>query len=94
MLQETVRAHVVFPRDVVDAIDRVAGRRRRSEFITEAVREKLTRSLQLKALEESFGVLAHGGDPEWETPERTSAWVRALREQADESTAAKLRRAQ
>ena len=92
MIAEPIRTHVVIPRDVVEAIDRVAGKRRRSEFITEAVREKLTRALQLQALEDSFGVLANSDYPEWETPEKTSAWVRSLREEADRSSAEKLHR--
>lgn len=83
MKSETIRMHVVLTRDVVEAIDRVAGKRRRSAFISEAVRQKLTPALQLQALEESFGVLAGSDHPEWETPEKTSAWVRSLREEAD-----------
>ena len=55
---ETVRTHVVIPRDVVAAVDRLAGRRKRSEFIAEAVREKLTRELQRTVLAATAGALA------------------------------------
>lgn len=50
MVKELQRIHVVLPRDLVEAIDRIAGRRKRSQFIVEAVREKLTRERQTDAL--------------------------------------------
>lgn len=90
-LNEAVRTHIVVPRDVVAAVDRVAGRRRRSEFITEAVREKLTRELQKAALAATAGALAGAEYPEWETPEKTSAWVHDRRRSDDARTDEKLR---
>ncbi len=55
MTKEDVRTHIVIPRDMVAAIDRLAGKRRRSAFITEAVREKLARELQKEALMPGYG---------------------------------------
>jgi metal-responsive CopG/Arc/MetJ family transcriptional regulator len=90
MMHETVRTQIVFPRDVVEAVDRVAGKRGRSEFVISAVREKLTRQSQLEALDKSVGILADSDHPEWETPEKVSRWVRSLRKESDETMTEKL----
>lgn len=79
MARETVRTHVVLPKELVDAIDRLVGHRRRSSFLAEAVEEKLDRERLGKALTATSGFLAAEFHPEWETPEIVSAWVRELR---------------
>ena len=79
MDDERVRAHVVMPRELVKEVDDLVGHRRRSEFMTEAVREKLLRARRDKVLRETAGALT-GDYPEWETPEKVSAWVRKSRE--------------
>jgi predicted transcriptional regulator len=75
-----VRAHVVLPEDLLERVDRAAGKRRRSRFVEEAVREKLDREAQAAALEAGAGVLDRGEYPEWSSPERTSSWVAGRRE--------------
>ena len=87
-----VRTHVVLPDDLVEEIDRIAGKRKRSEYIAEAIREKLNYDKLGKALEESAGILDPADYPEWSTPEKVSAWVRDLRRQSDESFMRKLGR--
>jgi len=91
MMKETMRTHVHVPRDLVEAIDRVAGKRKRSEFVTEALREKLARERQKEALAATAGALAAADYPEWATPEKTSQWVHDLRRAADAHTGEKLR---
>jgi metal-responsive CopG/Arc/MetJ family transcriptional regulator len=81
---EMVRAHVVIPRDLLDEIDSRVGQRKRSDFVTEALREKLVRERQREALRVSAGVLNRADYPQWETPEKVSAWVREQREQDTE----------
>lgn len=73
------RAHVVLPEDLLEAVDRVAGKRKRSHFVEEAIREKLARETLNAALQESAGVIESNNYPEWATPEKTSAWVRDTR---------------
>jgi len=90
-LNEAAHLHIVMPRDVVAAVDRLAGRRKRSEFIAEVVREKLTRELQRAALAATACALAGAEYPEWETPEKTSAWVHDGRRCDDAHTDEKLR---
>ena len=50
------KAHLVFPEEILNAVDEVAGKRKRSLFIVEATQEKLERERFLKSLEETKGV--------------------------------------
>ncbi len=58
------KAHLVIPHEVLEEVDRVAGKRKRSLFITEATREKLERELFLKTLDETKGAWADKNHPE------------------------------
>jgi hypothetical protein len=75
----TVRTHVILPESLVASMDKLVGKRRRSRYIEEAIREKLIRDAQSEALKAAAGALASEDYPEWSTPEATSAWVSALR---------------
>jgi metal-responsive CopG/Arc/MetJ family transcriptional regulator len=92
MASETIRTHIVFPRDLVDAVDDLVGQRKRSAFVTEAVAEKLERERLGRALERTVGSLDPASHPEWDTPEKISAWVREMRAFDNESTNRKLAR--
>ena len=83
-MSELVRTHVLLPKELLDDIDRVAGRRGRSKFIAEAADEQLKRMRRWVAATEVVGSLAEHDIPEWATPESTSAWVRKLRREWDE----------
>lgn len=75
------RTHVLIPEEVTRAIDKLAGQRRRSKFITEAVKEKLNRIRLLKALEETAGAIKREDHPEWKTPKDVAKWVTDLRKE-------------
>lgn len=92
MADETIRTHVVFPKDLVEAIDRLVGQRKRSAFVTQAVAEKIERERLGQALAETAGFMAADARPEWETQEKISAWVRELRAIDLEATERKLSR--
>ncbi|HLI50894.1 MAG TPA: ribbon-helix-helix domain-containing protein [Thermomicrobiaceae bacterium] len=77
--------HIVMPKVVVAEIDRLVGTRHRSEFVTDAVEEKLRRERLKKVAHEFAGSLANGGIPEWDTAESAAEWVRSLRREADRS---------
>ena len=62
-----VRMHVVLPQELVRTIDALAGKRKRSRFIEEAIRDKLKREAVLAALVETAGVLSDEEHPEWLT---------------------------
>ena len=74
-----MRAHIVVPEEVLQEVDRVAGRRKRSQFVTDAIREKLARAVLTSALDECAGSLDLQEYPEWSTPDEVSAWVRNVR---------------
>lgn len=73
------RAHVVMPEDLLQEIDARVGQRHRSEFIQEAIAEKLQRLRRVEAFERVVGSVAEGEIPEWETRESTDEWLRELR---------------
>jgi Arc/MetJ-type ribon-helix-helix transcriptional regulator len=77
------RAHISLPDELLRQIDRLAGRRRRSRFVEDAVREKLTREEQAVALAASAGILRTEEYPQWSAPGGASDWVARLREEDD-----------
>lgn len=78
------RTHIVLPDELLAELDELIEPRRRSEFITEAVRDKVKNLRQIRALRETAGILRDEQIPGWETPESTSEWVRTNRQQDDE----------
>ena len=76
---ERRRAHVVLPNDLLCEIDERVGQRRRSEFIQEAIEEKLNRLRRAEAFQRVVGSVADGDIPECDTPEAASQWVHDLR---------------
>lgn len=91
MVEEMMRTHVVVPRELVEQIDQLVGQRKRSEFVTEALREKVARERRGEALKAAAGMLDAADYPEWDTPEKVSEWVRASRAEDDRRTERKLR---
>ena len=83
------RAHVVLPEDLLEQVDKIAGKRKRSTLVEEAIREKLSREGLRLALAKTKGILQDYNYPEWSTPEKTSEWVRSLRRADDERLARK-----
>ena len=93
-MSETVRAHVVLPRELVEAVDTLVDKRSRSEFIEEALREKLARERMRRALADTAGSLDLADHPEWSTPEQVSAWVHEMRSEENAATERAFRRDQ
>ena len=63
----TTKAHLVIPRDLLEEVDQIAGKRRRSSFIAEATREKLQKERFLKTLEETQGAWSDKNHPDLKT---------------------------
>ena len=79
-----MRTHVVLPVELVAEVDELAGKRKRSQFIADAVRQQLRLERQRQGFE-AFKRLPVPKPPPWSsTPERTTAWVRALRDNDEE----------
>ncbi len=79
-----MRTHVILPDDLVKAVDNEASKGKRSQFIEEAVREKLRKDALLSALRRTAGTISAKDHPEWDTPEDVASWVRNLRKQGDQ----------
>jgi hypothetical protein len=79
-----MRTHISLPKELVDEIDAVAGPRKRSEFIEEAIKLKLVNARQRRALESPGPGLDPQDYPHWATPELASRWVHDTR-QADQA---------
>jgi hypothetical protein len=77
-----VRIQIVIDQELLAQVDRVAMGRRCSQFVEEAIREKLARQVLSDALTATAGILSESDYPEWASPEQISAWVRSIR-QAD-----------
>jgi hypothetical protein len=71
--------NVALPDELVDEIDRVAGARKRSRFVAEAVRERLRREARSAARKSTAGSLDPEDHPEWDSPDAVARWVRDLR---------------
>jgi len=79
-----MRTHVVIPKELVDLVDELVGRRSRSRFFSEAVEEKLARVKLTRAAKRVVGSLANVDIPGWETSEAAAEWVKASRRADDE----------
>ena len=84
MSEEMMRTHVVIPKALVETIDALVGKRRRSEFLTEAAEKEIRRRKLIKAAEKAGGSLEHEDIPGWESSESAAKWVRASRRSDEE----------
>jgi hypothetical protein len=84
---ERRRAHVVLSDELIREIDARVGQRHRSQFIEEAVEDKLRRLRRVEAFERILESPDEVGIPEWGTRESASEWVNNLREEWDRGTA-------
>ena len=74
-----VKAHLVFPQEILDEVDELAGKRRRSFFIVEATREKLQRERFLRALDKTKGAWSDEAHPDLMEPDDVLMYVREKR---------------
>lgn len=73
------KAHLVLPREILEEVDRIAGKRRRSLFIAEATQEKLERERFVKTLEETRGAWTDKSHPELRTDRDVEQFLRDKR---------------
>jgi metal-responsive CopG/Arc/MetJ family transcriptional regulator len=74
------KAHLVLPRKILEEVDQIAGKRKRSLFIAEATQEKLERERFLKILEETKGAWSDHNHPELRTSPDVESFVREKRQ--------------
>lgn len=73
------RTHVVIPEEIIKEIDLLVGKRRRSQFITEAAGERLRRLKLARAIDRAAGSWKDADHPDMAGEEGTSQWVEAIR---------------
>ncbi|MBM3709369.1 MAG: hypothetical protein FJW61_02955 [Actinobacteria bacterium] len=73
------RTHVLVSEELVEEIDRLSGKRKRSWFITQAVRREIQRLNFINAVKETSGAWDDKDHPEFERG--VESWVRNLREE-------------
>ncbi len=78
-MAETARAHIVLPKKLLEEIDALVGKRKRSEFIVESVEATVRRKQRSALARRLMGSIPEGEVPEWDTLESTLAWQRAQR---------------
>jgi metal-responsive CopG/Arc/MetJ family transcriptional regulator len=67
------------PADLVEQVDEVAGRRNRSAFVEQAIRDRMRREKLRIGMERAFGAWKLEDYPEFATSEDVVRWVRELR---------------
>jgi hypothetical protein len=73
------KAHLVLPREILEEVDQIAGKRKRSLFIATAIREKLERERFLRTLDETKGAWSDKNHPELRTSLDMEQYVREKR---------------
>jgi len=73
------KTHLVFPRELLEAIDKFISKRKRSQFVVEATKEKLAREKFKRALEKAAGCWKDENHPELKTKKDINKYIRNLR---------------
>ena len=74
------KTHLVLPRDILEQVDQIAGKRKRSLFIAQATQEKLERERFVRVLEGTKGAWSDKNHPELRTGRDIEKYVREKRE--------------
>jgi len=75
-----VRTNLVLPPELVDRVDRIAGPRGRSAYVTDALERAVRLDEQRQAILESAGWLRdRPGYEHWSDSDRVVEWVRSVR---------------
>lgn len=82
MTHVMIRTHVIAPKKLIEEVDKLVGPRSRSEFISEAVAEKVERENRIRAVRHAMTLPALH-EPGWENPEAVLKWVRDIRANSD-----------
>ena len=77
-----VEVPLFIPEEILNEIDRLVGKRKRSEFIAEATRKELKRLKLQNALENAAGAWKDEDHPDI-VQKGTYKWVRDLREESE-----------
>jgi hypothetical protein len=87
------KAHLVIPQEILDEVDRVAGKRKRSLFIAQATKEKLDRERFIKTLQETSGTWINDRHPDLRSPGDMETYIRKARDSFQKRTENLLKKA-
>jgi len=73
------KTHLVFPTELLQTIDQLVGRRKRSKFVVEAAKEKIARERFLKALDEAAGAWTDENHPDLNSNEDIRKYLDKIR---------------
>ena len=73
------KAHLVFPRNILEEVDQISGKRQRSLFIVKATQEKLERERFLRTLDETKGAWADKHHAELKTKQDMEQYLKEKR---------------
>ncbi len=76
----TMRTNLLLPRELVEQVDRYAGRRGRSRFVAKVLERALRGERQREGLRSGAGMLSgKTGYEQWSTSDKVVEWVSAIR---------------
>lgn len=73
------RTHVVVPEELIREVDRLSGKRKRSQFIVQAIKKEVQRLNYVSAVRETAGAWDEKDHPELKNG--SEGWVRKLRDE-------------
>ena len=74
------KAHIILAGEILEEVDRIVGKRKRSLFIAEAIRERLERKRFLRVLEETKGTWTDKNHPDLRNSKDVEKYVRDKRQ--------------
>ena len=80
-----IATNLSLPKDLVEELDALAGKRNRSAFVEETLRQRLRRERMRRAWENARGILSAEEYPHWATSELVQQWVRDRRAEETDS---------
>jgi hypothetical protein len=80
------KAHLVIPQEILDEVDHVAGKKKRSLFIAQATKEKLDRERFIRTLEETRGIWTEDHHPDLRRPGDMETYLRKARDSFQKRT--------
>ncbi|PIR71658.1 MAG: hypothetical protein COU43_01335 [Candidatus Nealsonbacteria bacterium CG10_big_fil_rev_8_21_14_0_10_37_25] len=78
------KTYLVFPRELSETIDKLLGKRKRSQFVVEATKEKLAKEKFARAMKRAAGCWKDKDYPEFRTKKDVDRYIRKLRESWEE----------
>lgn len=78
------RTNIVLPEELVEEVDRVAGKRKRSWFIAQAIQEQLAKIKFKQALAQAAGAWSDENHPDLRTQADINRYLKRVRQTTNE----------